>query len=98
MIKCKYCHEYLYDDESDDENIICPRCGMPIDYDGDDEDPTEDSEEIDAFFSDEDDDNLDPDALTQADLDELLNGFDDEDEFDPDDLEFDDPDEDEEDY
>ena len=91
MIRCKNCHEALFDEEVDDENTVCPRCGMPIGYAEDDEEQDEDQSEIDEFFKDdEDDDNIDPDALTQDDLDELLAGQDVDEDVEFDESEFDD--------
>lgn len=97
MIKCAYCGETLFDDEIDDDNITCPKCGMPFGYTGDNE---EQDDDVDDFFEDDDlddADDIDPEdedySYLFSDLDE--DDFDD-DEFDDD--EFDDDEEEEEDY
>ena len=93
MIRCKYCGNTHEDYEIDEENYTCHQCGMPIGYTGDDNESTEE-DEINDFFTDEEDDDqiVDPDALTDEDLAELMKGSEDYEDIDFDDAEFEDDD------
>ena len=96
MIKCSYCGNTHEDCEIDEENYTCHQCGMPIGYTGENEERDEE-EEVNEFFNDEENEFDDPDALTDEDLAELLEGVDDIDDEEFEDDDFDDE-EGEEDY